>query len=187
MASPAGDVTLLLERLKSGDREAGERLMPLVYAELRRLAAAQMRFETPGHTLQPTALVHEAYLRMVRIREIDWHGRSHFYAVAAQIMRRILVDHARSRGAAKRGGPQAPLPLDEALAYAEAKSARLLDLDEALNRLEQLDPRKSKVVELRFFGGLNEDEIGAVLGISARTVKRDWSLARAWLAAELAS
>lgn len=182
---PSPDVTQLLARLKSGDRGSLDRLMPLVHDELRRLAAAHMRRERADHTLQATALAHEAYMRMVNLDRIDWEGRAHFFAVAAGVMRRILIDHARKRRALRRGAGAPHVPLEEGLRLADDRPEELVDLDEALQRLAVLDPRQERIVELRFFGGLSVEETGAVLGISARTVKREWAVARAWLRAEL--
>jgi RNA polymerase sigma-70 factor (ECF subfamily) len=159
--------------------------MPLVYNELRRVARRYLRSERPDHTLQPTALVHEAYIRLLGQREIMWQNRAHFFGVAAQLMRRILVDHARAHQAEKRGGHKQKVPLDEALEYTADKSAELVALDEALDRLAARDPRQARVVELRFFAGLTEQETAELLGISVRTVKRDWDVARAWLYKEI--
>lgn len=180
-----GEITRLLVEIKGGNRRAQSELMPLVYAELRRLARGYMRGERPDHTLQATALVHEAYLKLVEEPAIDWQGRAHFFAVAAQLMRRILVDHARAHQAAKRGGLDHKISLEEELIFSEAKSAELLALDEALVRLAEQDPRQARIVELRFFGGLSIEEIAEVLQISPRTVKRDWNMARAWLYEEI--
>jgi RNA polymerase sigma factor (TIGR02999 family) len=181
MESQPGEVTQLLAQLRAGDREAESKLMPLVYVELRRLAAYYMRGERADHTLQPTALVHEAYLRLIKLHKVDWQSRSHFFATAATAMRRILVDYARAHGANKREGLRDAICLDEAMVVFPARAAQLIALDDALDRLAKLDARKSKIVELRFFGGLSEEEAGAVLGVSARTVKRDWQFAKAWL------
>jgi RNA polymerase sigma-70 factor (ECF subfamily) len=185
MESPSPDVTVLLLELTRGNQEAASKLMPLVYNELRRLARGYMRRERPDHTLQATALVHEAYLKLVKQRSVDWQGRSHFFGIAAQLMRRILIDHARGHLREKRGGAQEVLPLDEALLFSPRQSAELVRLDEALERLAKLDPRQSKIVELRFFGGLSVEETAGFLGISPKTVKRDWSMAKAWLRSEL--
>jgi RNA polymerase sigma factor (TIGR02999 family) len=185
VGAPSEDVTALLNELRRGNTEAGNRLIPLVYQELRRIAAIHLRRESPQHSLQPTALVHEAYLRLVNLKEIDWQSRSHFFAISATVMRRILVDHARARGAAKRGEGWSLVDVDEAVVPSPARPAEVLALDEALNRLAVLDPRQSKIVELRFFAGMSEEETGEVLGISARTVKRDWRVAKAWLYEEL--
>lgn len=181
VASQPGEVTQLLIELRAGKRDAEAKLVPLVYTELRRLAASYLRGERIDHTLQPTALVHEAYLRLTKLHDVDWQSRSHFFATAATVMRRILVDHARARNANKREGGRDAVSLEEALVVSPARSAQLIALDDALNRLAKLDFRRSKIVELRFFGGLSEEEIGEVLGVSARTVKRDWRVAKAWL------
>lgn len=178
-------ITRLLGRVVGGDQEAVNDLFPLVYNQLRGLAQNQLRGERKDHTLNATALVHEAYLKLVKQEEVDWQNRVHFFAVAATAMRRILIDYARARHAGKRGGPDVAITLNEELMPGEAKAERLLELDHALTRLEGLDQRQSKVVELRFFAGLKEDEIAENLGISLATVKRDWRLARAWLAREL--
>ena len=180
-----GEITLLLADLQAGNRSAESRLIPLVYNELRRVAGRYMRGERAGHTLQPTALVHEAYLRLIGQRDVAWQNRSHFYAVAARLMRNVLVDHARARQAHKRGGQERKVTFDEALELAGGESTDLLALDEALTRLAQRDPRQARIVELRFFGGLSEKEAAEVLRISVRTVKRDWAVARAWLYREI--
>lgn len=185
MPDAPGEVTRLLIGLRKGDASAQDKLIPLVYKELRTLAGRYMRQERPGHTLQPTALVHEAYIRLTGIHDIDWQNRSHFFAVSAQLMRRILVDSARAKQAQKRGGEYASVTVDEALAAAPADSERLLAIDEALSRLGKLDPRQARIVELRFFAGLTEEEIAQVLEISPRTVKRDWRVAKAWLYRQL--
>lgn len=181
MGSGPGEVTQLLVELRSGNSDAESKLIPLVYAELRRLAARYLRGERGDHTLQPTALVHEAYLRLTKLQKMDWQSRSHFFATAAILMRRILVDHARAQRAKKREGFREAISFDEVLVVSRGRSAQLIALDDALVRLASLDARRSKIVELRFFGGLSEEETGAVLGISARTVKRDWRVAKAWL------
>lgn len=159
--------------------------LAVVYNELRRLAGQYLRQERPGNTLQATALVHEAYLRLRNQADGRWEDRNHFFATAAQIMRRILVDHARMKVAEKRGGAQEKLQLDEALVFSPEQSNELTALDEALERLAKIDPRQSRIVELRFFGGLSVEQIAAILQTSPRTVKRDWSVARAWLYGEL--
>jgi RNA polymerase sigma-70 factor (ECF subfamily) len=174
-------ITQLLLDSSRGNREAIDELTPLVYQELRRIARGQMRHERPGSTLQPTALVHEAYFKLINQREVDWQSRAHFFAIAAQEMRRILLSYARSRRTQKRGGSGARLTLDERLAVSEDHAEDLIALDEALNRLAALDPRQARVVELRFYVELRVEEIAEVLGISAATVKRDWAMARAWL------
>jgi RNA polymerase sigma factor (TIGR02999 family) len=175
------NVTELLRAWSGGDAAARDRLLPLVYGELRRRAAAYLRRERRGNTLQPSALVHEAYLRLVDQRRAAWQNRAQFLGVAAEMMRRILVDRARARRAAKRSGGWARVTLDPALALSSPLDVRVLDLDHALRRLAVLDPRKSRVAELRFFGGLSLEETGEVLDISLGTVERDWQFARAWL------
>ena len=185
MSTERGDVTELLIEIRSGNREAEAKLIPLVYSQLRRLAGYYLRGERPNHTLQPTALVHEAYLRLTRFHDVDWQSRSHFFATAASVMRRILVDHARAQLARKREAFNNAISLDETLILSPARSSQLVALDDALNRLSKLDLRRSKIVELRFFGGLSEEETALLLGISARTVKRDWRIAKAWLYNEI--
>jgi RNA polymerase sigma factor (TIGR02999 family) len=178
-------VTQLLADLQDGRPDAASQLIPLVYDELHRLARGQMRQERSDHTLQATALVHEAYLRLVNHPQRTWQNRAHFIAVAAQVMRRILVDYARARRTSKRGNAPLKVPLEEPLLFTEEQSDDLVSLDEALERLAQFDQRQSRVVELRFFGGLTADETAEVLGISSKTVKRDWTVARAWLHREV--
>jgi RNA polymerase sigma factor (TIGR02999 family) len=178
-------ITELLVAWGDGDRDALEKLTPLVYNELHRLARRYMGRERPGHTLQTTALVNEAYVRLVDWKNVQWQNRAHFYAVSAQIMRRILVDFARARDYAKRGGGAHKVSLDEAAMISGARGRDFVALDEALNALAELDDRQSRVVELRFFGGLSLEEIAEVLNVSVGTVRRDWSLARAWLHREL--
>ncbi len=175
------DVTQLLLAWQSGDRDALDRMLPLVYDELHRLAAGYLRRERSDHTLQPTALVHEAYLRLVRQRQVDWRNRAQFLGVAAGMMRRILVNHARDRSAAKRAGGREQVSLSLVADGGGAPDVDLIALEDALGRLASLDARKARVVELRFFGGLAMDEIGEVLGVSRATVEREWSFARAWL------
>jgi RNA polymerase sigma factor (TIGR02999 family) len=181
----SGDVTVLLTQLAGGDKGAAEQLVPLVYRELRQMASRQMRRERVDHTLQTTALVHEAYLKLVDQNSAGWQNRAHFFGVAAQVMRHILVDHARGHMRAKRGSGQPMIPLDEGLVFSPQQSSELLEVDTALQRLAEMDPRQGKIVELRFFGGLTVEETAAVLGISPKTVKRDWSVAKAWLHGEL--
>jgi RNA polymerase sigma factor (TIGR02999 family) len=181
------DVTALLGEWSRGDRTALGRLLPLVYAELRRVATRQLRRERVDHTLQPTALVHEAYIRLVGQRQVDWQSRAHFYGVAAQIMRRILVDHARRHDAVKRGDGVRRVPIDEARDTAASNAIPLLDLDLALDRLEQLDADLARLVELRAFGGLTIEAAAHVLNVSLSTAKRDWRTAKAWLHRELLS
>lgn len=179
------NVTKLLVQWSMGDREALTALVPLVYDELRRVARNYLRQEKQNHTLSSTALVHEAYLRLVTQKEVTWQNRAHFFGVAAQMMRRILVDHARRHGYAKRGGGALTLALDEALATPKRRDLDLVALDDALNTLAKLDERQSRMVELRFFGGLSIEETSEVLGVSAPTVKREWASARAWLYREI--
>jgi len=179
------EVTGLLQAWSGGDQAALEKLMPLVYAELHRLAKRYMGHEHAGHSLQTSALVNEAYLRLVDAHGVHWQNRTHFFAVSAQIMRRILVDFARARQNLKRGGGALQVTLDEGLVVSPESGADLLSLDEALEKLAALNPRQSKVVELRYFGGLNEEEVAEALNVSQRTVRHDWSLARAWLYREL--
>lgn len=182
MPDPAReDVTILLGQLANGNDGAASKLMPLVYDELRRLAGGYMRRERSDHTLQATALVHEAYLKLVEQRSVNWQGRAHFFVIAAQMMRRILIDHARAHLRDKRGAGEKPVPLDEALVFAPAQSSELLKLDQSLERLAKFDPRQAKIVELRFFAGLSVHETAKALGISPITVKRDWAMAKAWL------
>jgi len=179
---PDHDVTALLRAWSAGDREAGETLLPLVYAELRRQAASYLRRERGDHTLMPTALVHEAYLRLVDQRA-EWRNRNQFFAVAAQMMRRILVDHARGHARAKRAGGWLKVTLDEArdLAVYSTPDVDVLDLEDALVELQAIDPERSRLVELRFFGGLSVKDTAEVLGVSESTVERDWRVAKAWL------
>jgi RNA polymerase sigma-70 factor (ECF subfamily) len=185
VGSSSADVTALLAQLSKGDKSVVPRLMPLVYDELRQLAGGYMRQERGDHTLQPTALVHEAYLKLVAQRELNWKNRAHFFAVAAQLMRRILIDHARTRIRAKRGGGQTKLSFDDLPVMLADRPRELLALDEALQALEKIDENQSRIVELRFFGGLTVDETAEVVGLSARTVEREWNFARAWLFAQL--
>lgn len=179
------NVTQLLVEWSNGDTSALDALIPLVYDELRRLARHYLQQEKPGHTLSSTALVHEAYLRLVNQRAVTWQNRAHFFGVASQMMRRILVDHARRRGSQKRRGEAYTLALDDPSLAVEHRSVDLVALDEALNGLAKLDQRQSRLVELRFFGGLSIEETSEVLGVSTPTVKRDWASARAWLFREL--
>jgi RNA polymerase sigma factor (TIGR02999 family) len=179
------DVTGLLVRWRSGDREALDALTPLVYDELRRLAKSYLRRERPDHTLDGTALVHEAYMRLVDQRQVEWRNRNHFFALAAELIRRILVDHARARIAAKRGGSNVKLSLDEALAPADEKDLNILALDDALVALGKADPQQSRIVELRYFAGLTIEETADVMEISPATVKRDWTTAKAFLKREM--
>ncbi len=178
------EITDLLIAAKDGDSRALDRLLPIIYADLKRLASKQLRGEAAGHTLQTTALVHEAYLRLVG-SDVSWEGRKHFFAVASQVMRRVLVDHARTRQRAKRGGNAVAVTLQEEIAVAPGRPADLLDLDEALERLAVRDRRKAQIVDLIYFGGLSYDETAGVLEISPATVHRELRMARAWLHREL--
>jgi RNA polymerase sigma factor (TIGR02999 family) len=187
-ATDGDDITALLQRWKAGDREALERLAPRVYAELRRIAARSLASERRDHTLQSTALVHEAFLKLVDQRSVDWQSRAHFFGLAAQLMRRILVDHARRVGRVKRGGDTPTVSLEAAGDVADAAWATSADvflLDAALRKLEAFDPTQGRIVELRFFGGLTIEETAGLLGVSAMTIKRDWAVAKAWLYREL--
>ena len=178
------DVTKLLAAWTAGDEAALDRLLPLVYGELRRLARNRLRFERPGQSLQPTALVNEAYMRLVRLKRLQWQNRAHFFALCGRLMRHILVDAARARKFAKRAGGMR-VTLDEALLPSAPRDPDVLALDDALATLEEIDPRKGRVVELRFFAGLNVEETAAVLGVSTDTVSRDWKFAKTWLYREL--
>jgi RNA polymerase sigma-70 factor (ECF subfamily) len=178
-------ITRLLLDWREGDAGALERLIPLVYRELRQIAGNFMRKQKPGHTLQTTALINEVYLELVDSDKVNWQNRTHFFAVSAQLMRRILVDSARRRNSQKRGGEQLRITLDERLPIVVESETDLVALDEALKRLADLSPRQSRVVELRYFGGLTEDQVAETLNISERTVRRDWNLARTWLYREL--
>ena len=179
------EITQLLAEWREGNQSALDELYPLVYDELHRLARRYMNRERKGHTLQTTALINEAYVRLVDQKQVQWANRSHFFAISAQIMRRILIDHARRHAYAKRGGGARAVSLDEAATVVPDQSEELLRLDEALKSLAEIDPRRSQVVELRYFGGLNNEEIAGVLHISENTVTRDWNLARAWLYQQL--
>lgn len=179
------NITHILKEWSDGDPQALDRLTPLVYEELRHQATRYLRRERPGHTLQTTALIHEAYLRLVEAKDVNWQSRAHFFAIAANLMRRVLVDHARRRDAEKRGGPDIRLTLDERVAAAGETGLDLLAIDEALNRLALIDSQQARVVELRFFSGLTVEETATALGVSPKTVKRDWSVARAWLRREI--
>jgi RNA polymerase sigma factor (TIGR02999 family) len=185
MAALSHDVTELLRAWNDGDLGARDRLVPLVYLELRRRAAAHLRRERPGHTLQPTALVHEAYLRLIDQQRAVWQNRAQFFGIASQMMRRILVDRARARRMAKRSGRWSRVTLDDGIAVTHGADVDLLDLDSALTRLAAFDARRSQIAELRFFAGLSLEETGHALGISRATVERDWQAARAWLLKEL--
>jgi RNA polymerase sigma factor (TIGR02999 family) len=180
-------VTQLLLDWRNGDPRALDKLMPLVYDELHRLAARYMRRERPDHTLQPTALIHEAYLRLADQRNLQWQNRAQFFAIAAQLMRRIVMKHAHRRHAAKRGGAARKLSIDEAIDLSRERAADLIALDDALTSLATIDPQEGRIVELRFFGGLTVEETAEVLGVSSATVKREWRTAKAWLRKEVAS
>lgn len=179
------NITQLLNEWSDGDERALDRLTPLVYEELRQQAARYLRRERPGHTMQTTVLINEAYLRLIDAKEVRWQGRAHFFAIAANLMRRILVDHARQRNAAKRGGSPVRVTLDRIVATAKQSNLEVLAIDEALTKLAAIDLQQAQIVELRFFSGLSVEETAAALGISPRTVKRDWSVARAWLRREI--
>ncbi len=183
--SSSADTTQLLRAWADGDSQALDQLTPRVYRELRRVAARLLQNERPGHSLQSVDLVHEVYLRLVNARDVDWQHRAHFFAVAATLMRRILLDRARRRMAAKRGGEAQTLDLDKSLDVAQAQAREILALDDALDALAEMDPRKARIVELRFFGGLSVKETAEVVKVSSDTVMRDWKLARAWLLTEL--
>ena len=178
------DITELLHRFQAGDEDAQTQLIDAVHGELRVIAARYMRREKSDHTLQTTALVNEAYIKLVNLKTANWQDRAHFYAVASRVMRRILVDHARKHIAGKRGGGIELLPLNEAIVFTPGRSSQIVQLDDALTRLADTDERASKVIELRYFGGLSVEECAEVLGISPRTVKREWMFARAWLRSE---
>jgi len=185
--SGTGEVTALLEAWRGGSENALERLIPIVYCDLRRIAARYMRSEQDGHTLQTTALVHEAYVRLIREQDRTWENRAHFFGVAAQIMRNLLVDHARAAARVKRGGGVVEVQLDASSGPSTMAPEDLLGLENALRRLAEMDGRASRIVELRYFVGLTHQEIAEVMGISEKTVKREWSTAKAWLRAELRS
>jgi RNA polymerase sigma factor (TIGR02999 family) len=188
MPAPGGDVTRLLGLVREGNQDAANQLVPLIYGELRRMAGAYMKRERPGHTLQPTALVHEAYVRLAGEHQIDWQNRAHFFGIAANTMRKVLLDYARRRHADKRGGTRArKVDVDAELLVSDDKLEDLIALDEALQRLAQIDPRQSRIVELRFFAGLDMEGIAEVIGLSEVTIKREWRSARAWLYGELAT
>jgi RNA polymerase sigma factor (TIGR02999 family) len=178
-------ITQLLLKSSSGDKAALDALLPVVYGELRRLAESYVQRERPDHTLQATALVHEAYMRLVDQRSVDWKNRAQFFAMAAKMMRRILVNHAEAHSAAKRGGGAQKLSLDDAISFFAEQQLDLLELNEALDRLSTLDERQARIIELRFFGGLTVDEVADVLEVSPATVKREWDMAKTWLLREL--
>lgn len=179
------DFTQLLHRAQTGDKDSLDRLLPLVYQELRRVAANQLQKERGDHTLQPTALVHEAYLRLIEQREVDWRNRAHFFSIAAEMMRRILVNYAVQRKAQKRGDGATHLALDDALSYGEETDLDVILLNEALERLAEFDARQARIVELRFFGGLTIEETAQVMSISDSAVKREWRMAKSWLKTQI--
>lgn len=181
----SGDITVLLRRLTSGDSAAENELLPCVYQELKKLAKSHLRHERAGHTLQTTALVHEAWMRMAGCTDVDFEDRVHFFRLSAKVMRRVLVDHARHSNAKKRGDGCVPVAFDESLVVSEDRLETILMVDEALERFEKMDPRSAQVVVMRYFSGMTEEEIALALQVSIRTVKRDWEIARAWLLAEL--
>ena len=187
MAQTSQNVTQLLIGWSNGDREALDALLPVVYEELRKQAANYLRRERVGHTLQTTALIHEAYLKLVDQKNVHWQNRAHFFGIAAQLMRRILVDHARTKKRAKRGGSNIRVSFNEANVLSPSQNLDIVALDEALERLSEIDEQQSRIVELRFFSGLTVEETAAVLGISPATVKRDWSMAKAWLHREISA
>ena len=184
-AQPTQDVTALLRAWTGGEEKAFDRLLPVLYEELHRTARAYMRRERSGHTLQTTALVNEVFLRLVDVHQVEYRDRVHFLTMAAQLMRRILVDHARRRGYRKRGGGEQPVPLDESAIVSPGWGSHFVEVDDALNALAKRDARKAKVVEMRFFGGLSVEETATALNVSPQTVLRDWSLAKAWLRREM--
>lgn len=181
MGRAGEEVTILLNKLGDGDQNAAAQLVPLVYKELRRMASQYLRQERPGHTLQATALVHEAYIKLAGQRDAKWQNRAHFFGVASQLMRRILVDYARAQQRGKRGGKQQRVSLDESLLVSADRTDELLEVNEALAKLEAMDARQARIVELRYFGGLTTEETAEVLHISSKTVLREWSMAKAWL------
>jgi RNA polymerase sigma factor (TIGR02999 family) len=185
MINDSGQITQLLQEYQSGNKNALDDVFPMVYDELRKLAASRLRSERPEHTLQATALVHEAYLRLIEQDKQTWQNRAHFFGLAAEMMRRILVNHAVKRNADKRFGNQTRLELDEMIEFTQGKDVNLILLDEAMTKLAEFDPKQSKIVELKFFGGLTNEEIAEVLGVSDSTIKREWRIAKAWLHDEL--
>ena len=180
MSEPA-NITKLLNQYQSGDRKVLDELFPLVYDELRRLARSRLQNERGDHTLQPTALVHEAYLRLIEQHSTDWQNRAHFFGLAAEMMRRILVNHAVKRNAEKRFGNQTKLALDDAISLIAEREVDLILLDDVLNKLAEFDPQQAKIIELRFFAGLKIEEVAEVMGVSDSTIKREWRVAKAWL------
>ena len=185
MPADSTEINLLLDQCRNGQKEGIEKLMALVYDDLRKLAAWQLQSERPDHTLQPTALVHEVYLKLAAQNPVEWQNKAHFFALVAQIMRHILVDYARTRQRGKRGGAQTKLSLEDADTLSSSSDPELIALDEALNSLAEKDPRKSLIVELRYFGGLSIEETAEALGVSITTVSREWTVAKAWLRREM--
>jgi RNA polymerase sigma-70 factor, ECF subfamily len=185
MATKMAQATKIVNDIVAGNRGASEQLFALVYDDFRKLAGMYLKRERAGHTLQPTALVHEAYLKLIDQTRVEWHGKTHFFAVGAQAMRRILVDHARRRNRLKHGGGRYRICLNEGLALSPQKDEDLLAVDEALQKLTTVDPRQATIVELRFFGGLSVEEVAEVLGVSKRTVEKEWTMVRAWLRSEI--
>lgn len=182
------EITQMLIELTDGNTEVVNRILPHIYDELRRLASSYLRRERSDHTLQPTALVHEAYLKLIDQKRVQWQNRAHFFGIAAQVMRRILMDHARKHGAEKRGGDAEKLPIEEEiLIVSNGRSAELLALDDALEELAKMDPQKAKIVELRYFGGLSIEETAEVMGVSVPTINRQWRTAKAWLYGQIAN
>lgn len=181
MNNNSGNITQLLQEYQSGNKDALDAVFPMVYDELRKLAASRLRSERPEHTLQATALVHEAYLRLIEQDKQTWQNRAHFFGLAAEMMRRILVNHAVKRNADKRFGNQTRLALDEIVDFTQGRDVNLVSLDEAMTRLAEFDPKQAKIIELKFFGGLTNEEIAEVIGVSDSTVKREWRIAKAWL------
>jgi RNA polymerase sigma factor (TIGR02999 family) len=185
MPADSTEINLLLDQYRNGQKEGIEKLMALVYDDLRKLAAWQLQSERPDHTLQPTALVHEVYLKLAAQNPVEWQNKAHFFALVAQVMRHILVDHARTRQRGKRGGAQTKISLEDADTLSSSSDPELIALDEALNALAEKDPRKSLIVELRYFGGLSIEETAEALGVSITTVSREWTVAKAWLRREM--
>src|SRR5262245_22605628 len=185
MSADSTEINLLLDQYRDGQTEVFEKLMALVYNDLRKLASWQLQSERPDHTLQPTALVHEAYLKLSAQNPVDWQNKAHFFALAAQVMRHILVDYARARQREKRGGRQTRVGLEDVLNFRASSDPELIALDEALKTLAEKDPRKCRIVELRYFGGLSIEETAEVLEVSATTVRREWTMAKAWLRREM--
>ena len=181
MADSKQDISVILKDWSGGNRTSADALLTIVYDELRKIAAQYLSKERSGHTLQPTALVHEAYMKLVDISDIKWQDRAHFFAVSANVMRHILVDHARAKRAAKRGGSAQRIELDDAISLSNERDLDLLDVDEALKELAKFDEQQCRIVEMRFFGGLTIEETAHVVGVSPATVKREWSMAKAWL------